>query len=83
MVLASELIVFDSRLEAAANCLVCGNGIAAGEGVTARYQERILRFRCPGCYARFQVDPERYLAEHEPGCCGADGDSPTSEWRCD
>ncbi len=76
----------DSRLEPAGRCLVCGGAIPAGEGVTARYGERNLRFRCSGCLERFQADPERYLREHPPGCCngtGANGCSPASEWAFD
>ncbi|MBF6606300.1 MAG: hypothetical protein IVW53_12030 [Chloroflexi bacterium] len=74
MAVLQELIVLDSRHEAAAQCVVCGNDIAAGEGVTARYQDRTLRFKCPGCAARFEADPDR--------CPPHDG-SPASEWRCD
>lgn len=58
--------LIDSRQAPAATCLVCGNGIPAGEGVTARYGDRTLRFKCPGCYARFQGDPEPYLAGARP-----------------
>jgi len=80
----AQVTIVDSRLEPAARCLVCGNEIAAGDGVTARYQERTLRFKCPGCLARFQHDPERYLAGHEKGCCMEEhGSSPASEWMCD
>jgi ribosomal protein S27E len=84
MSVALDLIVVDSRLQPAARCLVCANDIAAGEGVTAQYQGRTLRFKCPGCYARFAADPDRYLAAHEPACCDEEhGGSPASEWRCD
>jgi|GEM_PF-2814695 YHS domain. len=84
MVVVQELIVVDSRYQAAAHCVVCGNDIPAGEGVTAQYQGRTLRFKCPGCYARFEADPDRYLAGHEVECCNAEHDiSPASEWRCD
>ena len=64
-----QLTVVDSHLEPAARCLVCGKEISAGEGVTARYQGETLRFKCPGCYARFAADPERYLAGQAGGCC--------------
>ena len=84
MAIAPELMVVDSRGEAASSCVVCGNDIAAGEGVTARYQGRTLRFKCPGCYARFEADPERYLSEPSQPCCDGQHDhSPPSEWRCD
>ena len=84
MAIAPELIVVDSRDESAASCVVCGNEILAGEGVTARYRGRTLRFKCPGCYARFQSDPERYLAGQPQACCdGTHDHSPASEWRCD
>ena len=79
---ASATIV-DSRLEAAAPCLVCGQEIRAGEGVTARYQGRTLRFKCPGCYARFEANHERYLAGHPAACCPEPRDRPVSEWRCE
>jgi len=72
------LTLIDSRLAPAARCLVCGNDIPAGEGVTARYGDRMLRFKCPGCYARFEADPEPYLAGQAGGCCGNEhaGSSP-------
>ena len=79
-----ELLVVDSRYEAAGHCLVCGGTIGEGEGLTAAYHGRILRFRCPRCLERFAADPERYLANHPDGCCIEDrGDSPASEWGCD
>ena len=84
MALDQQLVVLDSRDQPAASCAVCGNDIPAGEGVTARFQDRTLRFKCPGCYARFQGDPERYLAGQQQTCC--DGEhhySPASEWQCD
>jgi len=78
------LTMVDSREAPAARCTVCGNEIEAGDGVTAWYGGRLLRFKCPGCLARFEADPDRYLADHEAGCCGQhDEASPTSEWRCD
>ncbi len=84
MAVASELRIVDSRYQAAARCVVCGNEIDAGEGLTARYQGRTLRFKCPGCFTRFEADPQRYLAGHEPACCAeGHGGSPPSEWRCD
>lgn len=84
MAVSPELLVIDSRSQPAARCLVCGNDISAGEGVTAQYQGGTLRFKCPGCYTRFVADPERYLAGQEEKCCdGGHGHSPPSEWRCD
>jgi hypothetical protein len=84
MAVVSDLRIVDSDYQAAARCLVCGNGIDAGEGVTALLGDRILRFKCPGCLTRFEADPERYLAGHEAGCCGDEhATSPASEWRCD
>lgn len=64
------LTIVDSQLAPAASCVVCGNEIAAGQGVTATYGQRTLRFKCPGCAARFEADPERYLAGEPEGCCG-------------
>jgi YHS domain-containing protein len=84
MAMAPELIVVDSRDAPAASCVVCGNDISAGEGVTAHYHGRTLRFKCPGCYTRFEADPERYLAGQRQSCCDGKHDhSPASEWRCD
>ena len=80
----SSIVIRNSRLEPSARCLVCGNDIPAGEGLTARYGERTLRFKCSGCLIRFEADPERYLAAHEAGCCKDEQESsPASEWRCD
>ena len=67
-----QLSVVDSSDQPAAACVVCGNDISAGEGVTARYRGRTLRFKCPGCYARFEADPEPYLAGHQAGCCNGE-----------
>ena len=80
----ASIVIRSSRLEPSARCLVCGNDILAGEGLTARYGERTLRFKCPGCLTRFEADPERYLAGHGAGCCNDEQDrSPASEWRCE
>ncbi len=80
----SSIVIRNSRLEPAAQCVVCGNDIPAGEGLTARYVDRTLRFKCPGCLSRFEADPERYLAGPEAGCCNGEHEhSPASEWRCD
>lgn len=80
----SSIVVLNSRLESSARCLVCGGDIPAGEGLTARYGERTLRFKCSGCLGRFEADPGRYLAGHQAGCCKDEPEcSPASEWRCD
>ena len=64
-----ELVVVDSAAEAAATCVVCGKDIAAGEGVTARFGDLIIRFKCPGCVTRFADDPDRYLSGGPSTCC--------------
>lgn len=81
---SAELVVVDSRHAPADRCVVCGNDIAAGEGITATYRDRALRFKCPGCLNRFQADPERDLADHAGGCCRSNAapGSPHSEWSC-
>lgn len=77
----SSIVIRNSRLEPAAPCIVCGSDISAGEGLTARYGDRTLRFKCPDCLSRFEAGPERYLAGSGPGCCGGAHDhSPASEW---
>jgi len=79
-----RLEVVDSRYRGAARCAVCGNQVDAGEGVTAIYRGRVLRFKCQGCVTRFERDPERFLGAPEPTCCGREeAESPASEWRCD
>ena len=81
MASASSIVIRNSRFEAAGQCVVCGSDIAAGEGLTARYGERTLRFKCPGCLSRFEADPERFLAQPEAGCCNGEHDhSPATEW---
>ena len=80
----ASIVIRNSRLESSATCLVCGNDIPAGEGLTARYGERTLRFKCAGCLTRFESEPERYLTGNEAGCGEGQRDSsPASEWRCD
>jgi len=84
MAIAPGLEVLESDGQPAGPCVVCGTDIPAGEGVTASYKGRTLRFRCPGCFVRFELNPERYLAGQEQSCCdGAHDHSPASEWRCD
>jgi len=81
MNIATELVVLDSRDRAAATCIVCGNEIAEGEGVTISYGGRVIRLKCDGCFTRFQADPEPFLAGQPGGCCGGAHDhSPASEW---
>lgn len=78
------VIIRNSPLEPTARCLVCGNDIPQGEGLTVRYEDQTLRFKCGGCLTRFEADPGRYLAGHEAGCCRDEQEhSPASEWRCD
>lgn len=84
MTTPESILIRNSPLEPPARCLVCGNDIPSGEGLTMRYGDRTLRFKCPGCMTRFKADPERYLAGHEPSCCKDEPEhSPASEWRCD
>lgn len=66
----ASIVIRNSTFEPAAHCVVCGNDIPAGEGLTARYGERTLRFKCPGCLNRFEADPDRYLAGAIGDCCG-------------
>lgn len=81
----ASIIIRRSTLEPAARCVVCAGDIGPGEGLTARYGEATLRFKCADCLARFEDDPDRYLAGHAEACCG-EGDhaaAPVSEWFCD
>ena len=84
MTVVRELVVLDAPDQGPATCLVCGNDISSGEGVTASYGDRTLRFKCPGCVRRFEADPELYLAGQAGGCGkGGHDHSPASEWCCD
>ena len=76
MTVVRELVVLDAPDQGSATCLVCGNDISSGEGVTARYGDRTLRFKCPGCLSRFEADPERYLAGQAGGCRKGDTTTP-------
>lgn len=67
--ITQDLEFIDSADEAAATCIVCGKDIPAGEGVTARYEGRTLRFKCPGCVPRFTADPNLYLSGGSSACC--------------
>ncbi|MDA8203476.1 MAG: hypothetical protein M0Z49_12085 [Chloroflexi bacterium] len=64
-----DLVVVDVRAEGLATCMVCGQAILDGGGVTARFGDRLLRFKCPGCLSRFRADPERYLSGGPSSCC--------------
>lgn len=79
-----RIITADPRLQVEASCLVCGNDIPTGEGLTATYGERTLRFKCPDCLARFETAPGRHLADSGTSCCKARHPSlPMSDWTCD
>ena len=67
-----SLLVMETVDPASAACVVCGNEIAPGAGITARYGDRILRFKCPGCLARFRANPDRYLTCGPTSCCEQD-----------
>jgi ribosomal protein S27E len=68
-----DRFVIDSSDQGAASCVVCGNDIAAGSGVTAQFHGRTLRFKCPGCLSRFAVDSDHYLTEGPSSCCDGEG----------
>jgi hypothetical protein len=73
-----ELSVIDSAQQGVSICVVCGDRIAAGQGVTARYEGHTLRFRCQGCLGRFAEDPARFLAGRmEQWCSDGPRDSAT------
>lgn len=64
-----DLVVIDSAAGTAATCVICGTDIAAGEGLTARFRGKTLRFKCPGCLSRFAIDPDRYPSDGPRSCC--------------
>lgn len=67
------LLVLEAGLGGPDRCVVCGSDIAAGAGLTVRFGDRTLRFKCPTCLKRFEADPERYLTGGPDGCCRDDG----------
>lgn len=79
---SNDIQLIYSRYQPSASCLVCGSAIAEGEGVTARYNGRVVRFKCLGCFGRFGTTPDAYLAGHAASCCEDQAVSPASEW-CD
>ncbi len=76
-----DLVVIDSTAQPAGTCAACGQSIGVGEGVTALYGGRLLRFRCSGCLASFRLEPNRYISALDY-CCSSDRcqESPASEW---
>jgi hypothetical protein len=72
-VITPDLLVVDSSPQGAATCVVCGQDIPAGAGVTALFHGRTLRFKCPGCLSRFAIDPDHYLTEGPSSCCDGEG----------
>jgi len=65
-------LVVESAPRSAVTCLVCGNEIAPGEGVTEVFGDHVVRLKCPGCAARFRADPHRYLTDGPAACCEGD-----------
>ncbi len=76
-----DLVLIDSAAQPAGACAACGQSIGAGEGLTALYGGRLLRFRCSGCLTSFRREPGRYVATLDY-CCSTDAcaASPASEW---
>lgn len=78
-----EVIVRNGRMDPSGTCVVCGEGVPAGEGFAARWGERQLRFKCEQCLARFEADPGPYLAADQRRSGKAEAEeSPASEWAC-
>lgn len=83
MVASIEVIVRGGSMDAAGTCVVCGEEVPAGDGFAARWGERRFRFKCADCLARFEADPERYLADERTRSGEAEAEeSPASEWAC-
>jgi len=77
-----DLVVIDSTAQPAGTCAACGQSIGVGEGVTAIYGGRLLRFRCSGCLASFRIEPNLCYISALDYCCSSDRcqESPASEW---
>lgn len=81
----ASIVIPNSTFDPAARCIVCGGDIAPGEGLTARFGETALRFKCADCLDQFETDPDRFLAGHPQACCPDEGHAAdsVSEWICD
>lgn len=80
MAIATELVVLGSQGQPTGTCVTCGKDVAAGQGVTASPVGRVLGFKRPGRFSRFQSDPDRLVAG-QTVCCGSAHDhTPASEW---
>lgn len=83
MVTSIEVIIRGGRMDAAGTCVVCGHAVAAGSGFAARSGDREFRFEGAACLARFEADPEPFLAADRTRSHEADREeSPASEWAC-
>ena len=83
MVASIEVIVRGGSMDAAGTCVVCGEDVPAGSGFAARSSHREFRFKCADCLARFEADPEPYLAADRTRSREAEAEeSPASEWAC-
>ena len=66
-------------------CPVCGSPVDPAVAPTATYRGATYALRCPHCKARFDREPERFLAgvaphcAHDaPACCGTPCDDPVT-----
>lgn len=85
MIAEHDLIVLESAGQPASECEVCGSEIGGGQGLTVRSGDRTLRFKCPGCLARYRADPDQFFSGSATPCCSGEHGitSPASEWSCD
>ncbi len=56
-----------------ATCPVCGKPADEATAPTTEYRGQIFYFACSGCKARFDEDPEKYLARGPHAHHGAAG----------
>lgn len=57
----------------ASSCPVCGKAVDIASAPRSTFRGVTYYLRCPGCKARFDADPERFVSMGggTGGCCGA------------
>ncbi len=80
MAITDGIVIHPGEPSLAGTRAVCGQGVRAGEGLTARVGGRRLRFRADGCLSLFVAEPDRYLSNTAPTRCTRTDESPPSEW---
>lgn len=65
--LAPVMLTFAGEAKPALNTLCPVSGRAVNEKITAVYQGKEYAFCCKSCLAKFEKNPEKYIAKMESG----------------